>query len=74
MKILETERLLLRDQQPEDADVLAKMFSDEEVMRFIGDGKTYPRSVVEQSITKWNDYGRKNGYTSWAVLAKECIV
>lgn len=71
MKILETERLLLRDQQPEDADVLAKMFADAEVMRFIGDGKTYPRSVVEQSITKWNDYGRKHGFTSWAVIRKE---
>lgn len=71
MKILETERLLLRDQRPEDADVLAKMFADEEVMRFIGDGKTYPRSVVEQSIAKWNDYGRKFGYTSWAVVRKE---
>ncbi|MBL8017110.1 MAG: GNAT family N-acetyltransferase, partial [Ignavibacteria bacterium] len=31
MKILETERLLLRDQLPEDADVLAKMFADAEV-------------------------------------------
>lgn len=52
MKILETERLLLRNQHPEDADVIGKMFSDAEVMRFIGDGKTYPRSIAEQSITK----------------------
>jgi RimJ/RimL family protein N-acetyltransferase len=71
MKILETERLLLRNQQPEDADVIAKMFGDAEVMRFIGDGKTYPRSAAEQSIKKWNDYERTHGFTSWAVIRKE---
>jgi [ribosomal protein S5]-alanine N-acetyltransferase len=71
MKILETERLLLRNQQPEDADVLAKMFGDEEVMRFIGNGKTYPRSAAEQSIAKWNEYERTHGFTSWAVIRKE---
>jgi ribosomal-protein-alanine N-acetyltransferase len=71
MKILETERLLLRNQQPEDLDVIAKMFGDEEVMRFIGDGKTYPRTAAEQSITKWNDYERKHGFTSWAIIRKE---
>lgn len=71
MKILETERLLLRNQHPEDIEVLAKMFADEEVMRFIGDGKTYPRSAAEQSITKWNDYERKHGFTSWAIVRKD---
>ncbi len=71
MKILETERLLLRNQQPEDADVLAKMYGDAEVMRFIGDGKTFPRSAAESSITKWNDYERTHGFTSWAVIRKE---
>ena len=68
MKILETERLLLRNQQPEDADVIAKMFADEEVMRFIGNGKVLPRSVAEQSINRWNEYERKHGFTSWAVV------
>ncbi len=71
MKILETERLLLRNQQPEDVDVIAKMFGDEEVMRFIGDGKTFPRSAAEQSITKWNDYERQHGFTSWAVIRRD---
>ena len=71
MKILETERLMLRNQQPEDADVIAKMFGDAEVMRFIADGKTMPRSAAEQSISKWNDYERTHGFTSWAVIRKE---
>ena len=71
MKILETERLFLRSQLPEDADVIAKMFGDEEVMRFIGAGKTYLRSAAEQSIQKWNDYERTHGFTSWAVIRKE---
>ena len=71
MKILETERLLLRNQHPEDADAIGKMFSDAEVMRFIGAGKTFPRSIAEQSITKWNDYEREHGFTSWAIIRKE---
>jgi ribosomal-protein-alanine N-acetyltransferase len=71
MKILETERLMLRNQQPGDLDFIAKMFGDAEVMRFIGDGKTFPRSAAEQSITKWNDYERKHGFTSWAIIRKE---
>lgn len=62
---------MLRNQLPEDADVIAKMFGDEEVMRFIGDGKTFPRSVAEQSITKWNDYEREHGFTSWAIVRLE---
>lgn len=71
MKILETERLLLRNQLPEDAEVLGKMFSDAEVMRFIGEGKTYPKSAAVSSITKWNDYERTHGFTSWGVIRKE---
>ncbi|HAX48560.1 MAG TPA: GNAT family N-acetyltransferase [Ignavibacteria bacterium] len=71
MKILETERLTLRNQQPEDADVIAKMFGDAEVMRFIADGKTLPRSAAEQSISNWNDYERTHGFTSWAVVRRE---
>jgi ribosomal-protein-alanine N-acetyltransferase len=71
MRILETERLLLRSQQPEDLERLAKMFGDEEVMRFMGDGKTLPRSAAEQSIKRWNEYEREHGYTNWAVIRKE---
>lgn len=69
--ILETERLFLRQLETGDLDPLAKMYADEEVMRFMGNGKTYPRSAAEQSITKWNEYEDKHGFTNWAVIRKK---
>ncbi|KXK55420.1 MAG: anhydro-N-acetylmuramic acid kinase, partial [Chlorobi bacterium OLB5] len=71
MKILETGRLILRNQMPEDTETIVKMFSDPEVMRFIADGKTIPRNIAEQSINRWNEYERKHGFTSWAVVRKD---
>lgn len=71
MKILETERLILRNQMPEDTETIIKMFGDPEVMRFIADGKTIPRNIAEQSINRWNEYERKHGFTSWAVVRKD---
>jgi RimJ/RimL family protein N-acetyltransferase len=40
---LETDRLLLRAPVPEDADALAPMYADPEVMRYVGDGRTLTR-------------------------------
>ena len=71
MKILETERLILRSQQPEDSETIIKMFGDPEVMRFIGDGNVIPRNIAEGSITRWNDYERKHGFANWAIVRKE---
>ncbi len=71
MKILETERLILRSQQPEDTETIVKMFADAEVMRFIADGNVIPRNIAEQSVNRWNEYERKHGFTSWAVVRKE---
>ena len=39
MLALETERLLLRAPVPDDADALAPMYADPEVMRYVGDGR-----------------------------------
>lgn len=71
MKILETKRLILRNQIPEDTEAIVKMFSDPEVMRFIADGKTIPRNIAEQSINRWNEYEREHGFTNWAVERKD---
>lgn len=71
MKILETERLILRSQQPEDTETIVKMFADPEVMRFIGDGNVIPRNIAEQSVNRWNEYERKHSFSSWAVVRKE---
>lgn len=45
----ETPRLRLRPFTPDDADALAELHGDPEVMRFIDDGQPVPREVVENS-------------------------
>jgi RimJ/RimL family protein N-acetyltransferase len=44
---LETARLVLRDREPRDLEFLASMYADPEVMRYIGDGRTYELDEVE---------------------------
>ena len=43
MLSLETDRPSLRAPVPEDADSLAPMYADPEVMRYVGDGRTLTR-------------------------------
>ncbi|MCA1636491.1 MAG: GNAT family N-acetyltransferase [Acidobacteria bacterium] len=69
--ILETQRLILREWRPEDADVLFAMCGDAETMRHIGDGKAW-QSVERARV--W--LGRvsasyaERGYGPWAVVEK----
>ncbi len=44
---LETPRLVLRDKRPEDFDFVASLYADEDVMRWIGDGRTLLRDETE---------------------------
>ena len=69
--ILETKRLYLRPLELSDLDTLANIYSDEEVMRFIASGKTISRANTEISITRWNEYETKHGFTNWAIIRKE---
>ena len=61
MSSLETERLILRAPVREDADALAPMYADPEVMRYVGDGRTLTRADTELSvrrmIERWDDDG-----------------
>lgn len=69
--ILETERLYLRPFETKDLVILVPMYSNINVMRFIGAGKTLTRSQTEKSIEMWNEYEAKHGFTNWAVIRKE---
>ena len=69
--ILESKRLYLRKLEAGDLDPLAGMYADEEVMRFIGNGKTITRANTELSIGRWNEYETKHGFANWAVIRKE---
>ena len=67
MVIAETERLLLREFVPADAEALFRLYSDPQVMRFMGPP---PASVEEECANierhrEW--YYRRFGFGLWAV-------
>jgi ribosomal-protein-alanine N-acetyltransferase len=70
-KILETERLYLRRLQLSDEDVIARMYLDFEVMRYIGRGVIIPKKYVIKSIEIWIEYESKFGFSNWAIVNKE---
>ncbi len=69
--ILQTERLYLRPLEAKDLDVLIPMYSNINVMRFIGAGKTLTRAQTEKSVAKWSEYEAEHGFSNWAVIRKE---
>lgn len=69
--MLETERLLLRPLVAEDADGLAVMNADPEIMRYIGNGQPKTaeetRALAEKIESTWSE----RGWGTFAVLEKE---
>ena len=68
MAVIETERLLLREFVPEDADALASVISDPETMRFYL--KPYDRAGVELWIERNRRRYREFGHGLWAMVLK----
>jgi [ribosomal protein S5]-alanine N-acetyltransferase len=68
MQILETERLLLREFVPADADALAAVISDAETMRF------YPEPRDRAGVEAWIERNRRRyrdyGHGLWAMVLK----
>ncbi|HYH87077.1 MAG TPA: GNAT family N-acetyltransferase, partial [Pyrinomonadaceae bacterium] len=70
--ILETDRLILREWTPEDADALFAIVSDPDVMRFIDNGQPWADiERVRDWIVRLNESYRTRGYSRWAVEEKE---
>lgn len=70
--ILETERLILRTWSLEDAEEGYRIWSDEEVMRYIGAGRR--NTDVEQTrgwLNRMIAHQEKHGFCFWAVVEKE---
>ena len=58
--MIETERLLLREPRPDDAVAFAAMYSDPEVMEFVGG---VPETVdMELVVGRWLDRWEANGF------------
>lgn len=70
-KILETDRLMLREIRNEDFDELYRMNSDPEVMKYVGDGTTRNYDQMEKEIDMlMSHYIRKPGLGIWATILK----
>ncbi|MGA9800286.1 MAG: GNAT family N-acetyltransferase, partial [Terriglobales bacterium] len=68
MRILETNRLLLREFVPGDIDALAAVISDPETMRF------YPQALERAGVESWIERNRRrylgDGHGLWAMVLK----
>lgn len=69
MKIMETERLYLRELLPDDKKELRKVLSDPEAMEF------YPNAFSEEEVENWINWNidnyKKYNHGLWAVILKE---
>ncbi len=72
MKILETERLILRVWTLADAPQLFEICGDAEVMKYLGTGKPYETIEQANEFLRWaTDYQKASNFCRWAVLLKE---
>jgi [ribosomal protein S5]-alanine N-acetyltransferase len=69
MKILETDRLFLREFSNLDAQHLFDLNSDPDVIRYTGDKAFISIQEVEKFIKNYNHY-QKYGFGRWAVIQK----
>jgi [ribosomal protein S5]-alanine N-acetyltransferase len=68
---LETDRLLLRAPVTEDADALAPMYADPEVMRYVGDGRTLTRGETERSVKRMIERWKADGFGLFTTVRKD---
>ena len=69
MKILETDRLLLREFEITDLDSMAELFADVEVMKFSSGTKSREESQawLERCLNNYSEFG----FGLWAVVKKD---
>jgi RimJ/RimL family protein N-acetyltransferase len=71
MVSLETERLLLRAPVADDAEALAPMYADPEVMRYLGGGRTLTREETGRSVNRMIEAWKEDGFGLLTVVRKE---
>ena len=71
MKVLETERLILREISEGDFDDLYRMNSDPLIMKYVGDGTTRNHEQMRKELGMLiSHYTRKPGLGIWATILK----
>jgi len=68
MPEIETERLLLRLFRPDDLNNLAGLFSDPEVMRYVGQGDTVNREETGKALQSIIKHWETHGFGRWAAV------
>jgi RimJ/RimL family protein N-acetyltransferase len=68
---LETDRLLLRAPVTEDAEALAPMYGDPDVMRYVGDGRTLTRGDTERSVKRMIERWEADGFGLFTTVRKD---
>jgi RimJ/RimL family protein N-acetyltransferase len=71
MKDIETDRLLLRSFTVADLDELSSIFSDPEVVRYLGSGEPAHREETERALHSIIAHRERHGYGRWAVVFKQ---
>jgi ribosomal-protein-alanine N-acetyltransferase len=71
MVSLETERLLLRAPVADDAEALAPMYGDPEVMRYVGDGRPLTRAETARSVKRMIQRWEADGFGLFTTVRKE---
>jgi [ribosomal protein S5]-alanine N-acetyltransferase len=71
MTTLETERLLLRAPVIEDAEALAPMYADPEVMRYLGEGRTLTPEETRRSVQRMIEGWEADGFGLFTTVRKE---
>jgi RimJ/RimL family protein N-acetyltransferase len=67
---LETERLLLREFRAADVPAYAPMLADPDVMRYMGEGKTFTADEAWRAVAGMLGHWRLLGYGMWALEEK----
>lgn len=67
---IDTDRLVLRPPVPEDAEALAPMYADPEVMRYLGDGRTLTPAQTERSVRRMIDGWEADGFGLFTTVRK----
>ena len=67
LKTIETERLLLRMFRDEDLDDYAVVCADDDVMRYLGDGRALERWEAWRQMAMIIGHWQLRGYGPWAV-------
>ena len=68
--VIETERMLLRPPSLRDAEALLTVYSDPEVVRFMG-GETAEREDIETGIRTWLERWRVDGFSQLVAVRRE---